>query len=554
MPLHPAVTPETGVPLGKRKPEALEHIAVLDSGRSRHVVQALSPGTALLRCATAYLSVGGYELLVEPLREAELRLLVGSESTFESVEQILQRFRESITAGLPTPAKENAIRELHRGVVTGRVKVKLFEPRYKSQLHAKVYLFDEDAIYVTSANLSKGGLQSNIECGYVVHEYAAIKYYRERFDDLFERATKWTQEVLRVLEESWVFEPLTTPYLLYLRVLMELFPKVPQLSKETPRRLADYQEPIVGAVLHALRELRGALLVSPTGTGKTVMACYVAKVLSLQHDVQRIIVVCPNPRLKRSWEDEFDRFGLYPKVVTHGIVQGKGEPAEGKDERIRRLLSNAKETDLVIVDECHAFRNQETNGFETLQEYVGHREASHTPRLLLLSATPMSKSLEDLNALLQLVSEPPLQKIDDIKKARRVVNVTLPFIIQHFGTDERGKRGTGLRFGKELRRFGVIRVLPISYPSPAQQAFESISKMTFHFRRAPSATERRRIVGDDAPAVGDMAASAGLLEAHLDEKSREQSSCPPENPGVSPGGVRRLAHPGGPRGLQHEPA
>ena len=515
MPFHPAVNPEAGVALGTRKPKALGHIAVLDSGRSRQVVQALGPGTALLRCATAYLSVGGYELLVEPLSGAELRLLVGSESTFKSVEQILERFRESITTGPPTPAKQNAIRELHRSVVTGSVKVHLFDPRYKPQLHAKVYLFDEHAVYVTSANLSKGGLQSNIECGYVVHERNAIEYYRKRFDDLFQRATELTQEVLRELEESWAFEPLTTPYLLYLRVLAELFPKVPHLSNETHRRLADYQELIVGAVLQALRELRGALLVSPTGTGKTVMACYVAKVLSQQQNVQRIIVVCPNPRLRRTWEDEFHRFGLHPKVVTHGIVQGKGEPAEGKDERLRRLLSDARETDLVIVDECHAFRNQETNGFGTLHQFVGRREASHTPRLLLLSATPMSKSLEDLNALLELVSEAPLQEIDDIVKSRRVVNVTLPFIIQHFGTDKRGKHGTGLRFGKELRHFGRIQVRTLLYPSPAQQAFEYISKMSFRFRRAPTAAEQRRIEGEDTPSTGDMAASAGFLRLTL---------------------------------------
>jgi len=515
MPFHPAVNPEAGVPLGTRKTQALGHIAVLDSGQSRRVVQALGPGTTLLRCATAYLSVGGYELLVEPLSGAEVRLLVGSESTFQSVEQILERFRESITAGPPTPSKQNAIRELHRGVVTGRVKVQIFDPRYKPQLHAKVYLFDEYAIYVTSANLSKGGLQSNIECGHVVHERDAIEYYRKRFDDLFQRATELTQEVLRELEESWAFEPLTTPYLLYLRVLAELFPKVPPLSNETHRRLADYQELIVGAVLQALRELRGALLVSPTGTGKTVMACYVAKVLSQQQNVQRIIVVCPNPRLRRTWEDEFHRFGLHPKVVTHGIVQGKGEPSEGKDERLRRLLSDARETDLVIVDECHAFRNQETHGFGTLDQFVGRREATNTPRLLLLSATPMSKSLEDLNALLQLVSEPPLRKIEDIVNARRVVNVTLPFIIQRFGTVKRGKLGPGLRFGKEVRHFGKIQVRPISYHSPAHQAFESISEMRFRFRRAPSEADRRRVVGDDAPIQEEMMASAGFLRLAL---------------------------------------
>ncbi|EPX61845.1 hypothetical protein D187_010464 [Cystobacter fuscus DSM 2262] len=511
---HPAVQKDRD-PAQARKAHALGHTAVLDSGQSRLVVQALGPGTSLLRCATAYLSVGGYELLVEPLREAELRLLVGSDSAFTSVSQIITDFRRSITEGVPTLDKKEAIQDLQRGVVTGRVKVRIFDPRYKPRLHAKIYIFDEYAAYVASANLSKSGLQTNIEGGFSVREPDAIAYYRNQFDSLFQKGVELTQEVLRELEESWAFAPLTTPYLLYLRVLIELFPGVPELTRETQRRLADYQELTVGAVLRALVEQRGALLISPTGTGKTVMACYAAKVLFLRRDVQRIIVICPNARLHRMWEEEFHRFGLPVKVVTHGIVQGKGAPAEGHATRLGRIHGGARETDLVIVDECHAFRNVRTNGFENLNSLLDRREGPGVPRLLLLSATPMSRGLDDLNALLQLVSEPPLEKIEDLVSARRVVNITLPFIIKRFGIKKSGHSGGGLRFGNEVRYFGRIQVRTLSYQSPAEQVFDLISKMDFRFRWLPDEMEELRAAGDVAFPQGEIVESAAFLKLLL---------------------------------------
>lgn len=78
MPYHPDLSRQVGDAPGRNR-LALEHTAVLGSGRSIDVVQALGPGTALLRCATGYFSSNGYKELVAPLVEAKLQLLVGYE-------------------------------------------------------------------------------------------------------------------------------------------------------------------------------------------------------------------------------------------------------------------------------------------------------------------------------------------------------------------------------------------------------------------------------------------------------------------------------------------
>jgi superfamily II DNA or RNA helicase len=407
------------------------------------------------------------------------------------------------------------VRNLYRNISVGPVNVRYFDPRYKPHLHAKVYLFDEFAAYVTSANLSRSGLRTNIEGGYVVRDAPAIEYFRKRFDELFGMAEDMRSKLLSELEQCWVFEPLIEPYLLYLRVLIELYPSVDDLSRRTERQLAKFQELIVGAVLHELRNKRGSLLISPTGTGKTVMAMYAAASLHQKREVDRVLVLCPNERLRAKWEQEADLFRLHVKAVTHGIVQGKGKPAEGVEQRLQRVLSQAHPGDLIIVDECHVFRNRETNGFENLARFIGDRRREDMPRLLLLSATPMSKGLADLNAQLGLIGAPALSTIEEVARAEGIINVTLPFIVKHFGTDGRGGTGTGLAYPHGLLHFGTVVTTTKSYPLPSRAAFEHIENMNLRFRVSLSELQQMALPGMEAIADVRSRSASGLLKLIL---------------------------------------
>lgn len=517
IPHHPALQMGPTSRTQRSRPEAFGQTAVLDSRESARVVQALGPGTCLLRVATGFLSVDGFEILAKPLRESWLRLLVGYESTFSSVADLLTSFRRSVEDGPPTLSKQFVVRNLHRNISTGQVRVRYFDPRYKPHVHAKLYLFDEFAAFVTSANLSRSGLRTNIEGGYVVRDSAAIEYYRNRFDELFDRAEDFRQGMLDELEKSWVFHPLVDPYLLYLRVLLALYPRVDELSQRTERQLARFQELIVAVVIKRLRDHRGALLVSPTGTGKTVMSAYLATVLQRKREIERIFVLCPNEGLRRKWKAEADLFRVHMQVITHGIVQGKGKPSEGVEQRLQRELSQAHSSDLVIVDESHVFRNPDTNGFENLDRFVGQRSSEGTPRLLLLSATPMSKGLPDLNAQLDLVGVQQLERIDDVARSSGVVNVTLPFIIKHFGTDGHGGSGIGLEYPEGLLFFAKIRTRTQRYPATCEAVFEHIEKLSLRFRTPTLNFREIQVVmpGIDVPGDTRSRSASGLLKLIL---------------------------------------
>ncbi|HXI97355.1 MAG TPA: DEAD/DEAH box helicase family protein, partial [Gemmatimonadaceae bacterium] len=316
-------------PAARERPLSVVHVpgralvprAVFNSKDSGQVVQGLAPGTHFLRVATAYFSVDGYEILVKHLSEALVRLLVGSPDACETVDQILNEFQRSIETGAPTADKRTAIQAFHRELVSGTTRVRYFDPRYEPRLHAKVYIFDWDVAYVTSANFTRNGLRFNIEAGYTTSAASDVRLFIDQFDYHFARGDDLLPRLLPALEESWAFAPAVPPYLLYLRVLLDLYFGIRDLP-DAEYQLAEYQRMIVGSVLQVLRDRRGALLIAPTGTGKTVMAAYIAASL-FPEEIRRVFVLCPNKSLESTWRQTFLRFGISAEVITHGILQEK---------------------------------------------------------------------------------------------------------------------------------------------------------------------------------------------------------------------------------------
>lgn len=47
-------------------------------------------------------------------------------------------------------------------------------------MHAKIYLFDDTAAYIGSANLTPSGMNKNLECGVLIQERQAVKELIER--------------------------------------------------------------------------------------------------------------------------------------------------------------------------------------------------------------------------------------------------------------------------------------------------------------------------------------------------------------------------------------
>jgi SNF2 family DNA or RNA helicase len=157
------------------------------------------------------------------------------------------------------------------------------------------------------------------------------------------------------------------------------------------------------AVLTRLRSR--AILADEVGLGKTIEACLVLSELFLRRLVRRTLILVP-AGLVEQWAEELDRKFALPFIVHGGEAWSRSlrpwqEPIViGSLATLRRApwRDAAAQTawDLVIVDEAHRLKNPRSASTQLVKSL-------QTPRLLLLTATPVENRLDDLFHLAGLV-------------------------------------------------------------------------------------------------------------------------------------------------------
>ena len=167
----------------------------------------------------------------------------------------------------------------------------------------------------------------------------------------------------------------------------------------------DYQ---VRSALRVLGPLRGrALLSDEVGLGKTIEAGLVLKEWLTRGMVKKFLVLTV-PSLVDQWEEELsDKFNLTTVTTNHAAARADTAQFWRENAGIVASLHTLKQPaqleiartvhwDLVIVDEAHYLRNRESQAWQAVNAL---------PRqfLLLLTATPVQNSIEELYNLVTLL-------------------------------------------------------------------------------------------------------------------------------------------------------
>ena len=118
-----------------------------------------------------------------------------------------------------------------------------------------------------------------------------------------------------------------------------------------------YQLDAVGQALSIIENNNGVIIADVVGLGKTVVACAVAKEMK-----KRGIIICPpgliGDRNKNSgWKKYTEEFSLQDWEVR----------SAGDLEKTLDFVNKYKDIEVVIVDEAHRFRNQDTMDYECLK-------------------------------------------------------------------------------------------------------------------------------------------------------------------------------------------
>ena len=387
------------------------------------VINEVAKSHRHLSIATGYWDLPGLAEVFENIKDYEsIRLLIGQEplppryASKLDINKLEETFPElDFKASLSQLEQRDDLRSLVTKVKelmdNGQLQVKVYR---RSFLHAKAYVFgnyesDTAVGIIGSSNFTRAGLTSNTELNALEDDHRIVKFkphndsdeygHLSWFDSIWEDELNedWNGTFTQVLQNSAVGDMTFGPYDTYIKTLMEMFPEELDqgelLSGKSQDILYSFQNRNAGILIRKLEQLGTAILSDSVGLGKTITAGAV-----IQHYVdkgaKRIIAIVP-ASLKAQWRSDLaDVYGLIEgsdfKVISQQDVNAMDEEAK---------LDRYKQIDLFIVDEAHNLRN---TGSSRYDKVMGWFQDNPDSRVLMLTATPINNSLNDLVNQIQL--------------------------------------------------------------------------------------------------------------------------------------------------------
>lgn len=274
-------------------------------------------------------------------------------------------------------------------------------------IHAKVYIGrfapdDRDYGFVItgSSNFSYSGLVANREFNVELRQHRDVEFALDQFEELWRESVDISHEfVYAVQNKTWLNDNIT-PYELYLKLIYEYMQEDINLSDEIDVFLPDgfmalqYQQQAVIQAIKKLKEHNGVFLSDVVGLGKTFIAAQL-----LQQLKGRILVICP-PVLKDYWEESLHDFRVPARVESLGKL----------DHVIRFGIDRF---DYVVIDEAHRFRNEGTRAYADLLDICRGK------KIILVTATPLNNTIDDIFAQLKLFQIPKSSTIPGIPNLER---------------------------------------------------------------------------------------------------------------------------------------
>lgn len=267
-------------------------------------------------------------------------------------------------------------------------------------------------------------------------------------------------------------------------------------------------------ILARLQVRRGVLLADDVGLGKTTVGALVAWAVACQD--KRVRIYAPNEVLRRRWAEELERH--VPMLVRLGATHDRirqGDVGKLKAGRIQVAThyalvkshgNNEQRTscDLMIIDEAHRAKGDGSAFCKALQEL-----GRHAKRKLILTATPFSIRLAELEQLLQFVGSPKLESVRRyaeeltrlyslgdghdvgveskrlVAAAKAAIEELQPYLIRHDIDD---------LSASERKHFGEVALGPwvIPTPSATEEDLRLLLRMDRLLQLAPERKGERR--------------------------------------------------------------
>ncbi|MCX6782029.1 MAG: helicase-related protein [Candidatus Magasanikbacteria bacterium] len=411
---------------------------IIDNQNSNNLYRAISEAigddTQGIDIEVGYFYLCGFELLSKKLDKIKVRILVGSYIDPEAIPTLIMESMKKTSVNLdpfqprsvPT-SKQERVRALGEGIKKlanqtsifdapesqesysilerkledGSLEIKMTE----TQAHGKCYVIhnkNAGKVFMGSSNFTYNGLVGQQEINETFDTEEKYKEYSNKFSErwadarniVIQEKGKSDMFLRKFKDELWM-NVVPTPYLMYVRLLNEIFGAeyevdVTSASQATRGQYLNlsYQMDAVKMAIERLKNYDGAIIADVVGLGKSIIATTIA----VNCPDLKTIIIAP-PHLVPMWEDYAEEFKLRgPKVFS-----------AGKIDEVYDKYKNSTEPILFILDEAHRYRNEDTQDYQLLHQLT---RSNGENKVLILSATPFNNDPSDIFALIKLFQTP----------------------------------------------------------------------------------------------------------------------------------------------------
>jgi len=403
-----------------------------------------------------YFYFSGFQLLANKLRDKKIRIIVGKELDPECIPEIVKYSRTQEVSldkyGLRKSTNSQLqMRQNYLDALVGFVNDsdtfdnsdnELGFEMFISKLadgslqirktihdyHGKFYVIHNKkelshrgdfpgTIFHGSSNFTYRGLSGQDELNDVSKEKVKFNDAMKIFEDQWSNSksisivdgSSSNDFIQELKKKLWIYQS-PSPYNMYLRVLTEIYGNMESGSGiKTPSEITDgtfldfqYQTDAIKFAIERINKLDGVIISDVVGLGKSIVASAVAFNLDLD-----TLIICP-PHLIQQWEDYKVEFRIRgPRVMSSGNIKN-----------VYETYSDSRKPLLILIDEAHRFRNEDTNDYKLLHQIC---RSNPNNKVILLTATPFNNSPKDIFALIKLFQTPGQSTI------RSIDNLSLRF-------------------------------------------------------------------------------------------------------------------------------
>ena len=376
--------------------------------------KVLIKDTELFDVLVGYFYTSGFHALYPSLgKTKKIRILVGIStnkqvldwmklahqqelqfSSAETKEKLAEMIVDEMNVAEDSNEVEQGVAKFIAWLKGGKLEIKAYPTE---NIHAKLYIMsfsqdDRDAgrVITGSSNFTQPGLVNNFEFNVELKTRGDYEFAKEKFETLWQDAIDVKDKYIQTIQEKTWLNDNITPYQLYLKFLYEYFKDelAPSAeiaaSKYFPVEFKQYEYQ-TQAVLNAKKILEaygGVFISDVVGLGKT----YVSAMLADQLEGRHLVLAPPmllNDKSPGSWPNVFSDF----RVAADYQSLGKLDDI---------ILKGTDKYQNVFIDEAHRFRTESTQTYEKLAQICRGK------RVVLITATPLNNTLQDILSQIKL--------------------------------------------------------------------------------------------------------------------------------------------------------